>query len=62
MYPNTEFQNEGKIELQREIQRFTVIVDVSHITFTITATISKQKVKKNIKDFYNTIKLDLIDI
>lgn len=47
------------IELQRELDKFTVIVKESHIILTIIDRISGQKVNKNIKDFYNIVK-DLI--
>lgn len=51
------------IELQREIDKSITTVEDFNITLTIIDGISRQKVNKNIKDFYNTIKqFDLIDL
>ena len=51
------------IELQREIVKSITIVEDFNITLTIIDGISRQKVNKNIKDFYNAIKqFDLTDL
>lgn len=51
------------IELQREIGESIVIMEDFNITLIVIDGINRQKVNKNIKDFYSTIKqFDLTDI
>lgn len=51
------------IELQREIDKSIIIMEDFNITLKVIDGINRQKVNKNIKDFYSTIKqFDLTDI